>query len=212
MAIKRILFVFLLGAFLSSVARGQATYPAASCNLSAVQAAITAELITPADGDIITIPVDTYTWTGTTAVTGSFTTSVTIQGAGAVSATADGTGTTGSDVTIIIDNINHSSGPANSLSLSAIAWKSLRLTGIFFQMNGSSTVAANGIVGIGGTSTAVRVDHNHFFLNLFGAQGMRVGGAVLGVADHRLGKYWRFRAADVLAWIERQRVGGRAGA
>jgi len=36
--------------------------------------------------------------------------------------------------------------------------------------------------------------------------------SLLGVADHRLGKYWRFRAADVLAWIERQRVGGRAGA
>jgi excisionase family DNA binding protein len=28
----------------------------------------------------------------------------------------------------------------------------------------------------------------------------------------RLGKYWRFREADVLAWIERQRVGARPNA
>lgn len=28
----------------------------------------------------------------------------------------------------------------------------------------------------------------------------------------RLGKYWRFRESDVLAWIERQRVGPRPNA
>jgi excisionase family DNA binding protein len=28
----------------------------------------------------------------------------------------------------------------------------------------------------------------------------------------RLGKYWRFREADVLAWLERQRSGGHSGA
>jgi len=27
-----------------------------------------------------------------------------------------------------------------------------------------------------------------------------------GLPSYRLGKYWRFREADVLAWIERQRV------
>jgi excisionase family DNA binding protein len=32
------------------------------------------------------------------------------------------------------------------------------------------------------------------------------------IPGFRLGKYWRFRATDVLAWIERQRVGGRTGA
>jgi len=32
------------------------------------------------------------------------------------------------------------------------------------------------------------------------------------IPGFRLGKYWRFREADVLAWIERQRVGGRANA
>lgn len=28
----------------------------------------------------------------------------------------------------------------------------------------------------------------------------------------RLGKYWRFREADVLAWLERQQVGARPNA
>lgn len=28
----------------------------------------------------------------------------------------------------------------------------------------------------------------------------------------RLGKYWRFSEAEVLAWLERQRSGGRANA
>jgi excisionase family DNA binding protein len=32
------------------------------------------------------------------------------------------------------------------------------------------------------------------------------------IPGFRLGKYWRFRAADVLAWIERQRVGARPNA
>ena len=32
------------------------------------------------------------------------------------------------------------------------------------------------------------------------------------IPGFRLGKYWRFREADVLAWIDNQRVGGRADA
>jgi len=32
------------------------------------------------------------------------------------------------------------------------------------------------------------------------------------IPGFRLGKYWRFRSEDVLAWIERQRVGGRPNA
>jgi excisionase family DNA binding protein len=32
------------------------------------------------------------------------------------------------------------------------------------------------------------------------------------IPGFRLGKYWRFRAGDVFAWLERQRSGGRAHA
>lgn len=32
------------------------------------------------------------------------------------------------------------------------------------------------------------------------------------IPGFRLGKYWRFREADILAWIERQRVGASPNA
>jgi len=32
------------------------------------------------------------------------------------------------------------------------------------------------------------------------------------IPGFRLGKYWRFRGADVLAWLERQRVGAKSNA
>jgi excisionase family DNA binding protein len=32
------------------------------------------------------------------------------------------------------------------------------------------------------------------------------------IPGFRLGKYWRFREADVLAWLERQRVGAKPDA
>jgi len=32
------------------------------------------------------------------------------------------------------------------------------------------------------------------------------------IPGFRLGKYWRFRSEDVLAWIERQQAGGRPNA
>jgi excisionase family DNA binding protein len=32
------------------------------------------------------------------------------------------------------------------------------------------------------------------------------------IPGFRLGKYWRFREEDVMAWVERQRIGGRPNA
>jgi excisionase family DNA binding protein len=32
------------------------------------------------------------------------------------------------------------------------------------------------------------------------------------IPGFRLGKYWRFQEAEILAWLERQRSGGRANA
>jgi len=67
----------------ASIVSAQKNYPAASCGLTDVQNAINLENATPADGDTITIPAcpSGVAWTGSTAVTGSFTTNVTIQGA-----------------------------------------------------------------------------------------------------------------------------------
>ena len=47
-------------------------FPAANCSQSAVQAAITAEQVSPLDGDTITIPACSATWTGTTGISQTF--------------------------------------------------------------------------------------------------------------------------------------------
>ena len=180
---KAVLFTFLLSA-LAAPSWAQKTFTAASCSVSDVQAAINLELATPADGDVISIPPGTCTWTGTTAVSASFTTSVTIQGAGAISATTGGASTTGSDVTVIIDNINHSSGPSQSLAITTTAGKSFRLTGVAVESNGSSTVAAEAIVSITGESTAVRVDHCHFLMSSTAPSYDLFLNGVYGVMDH----------------------------
>jgi len=180
---KNILLAFLLSAF-GATALAQRTYTAASCNLSDVQAAFNQELANPMDGDIISIPSGTCTWSGNTMVSASFTTSVTIQGQGAVSSTDGGASVTGSDRTIIYDNINHTSGASSAMAISAPSGKSLRISGIAFLMNGSSSVAGNGILSIGGSSASERVDHCHFYLNRSGAVGLHIAGRALGVVDH----------------------------
>jgi hypothetical protein len=179
---KTILFTFLLSA-LAAPLWAQGSYTAASCNLSDVQAAINRELAHPVDGDIISIPSGTCTWSGTTMVSASFTKSVTIQGAGAVSSTTNGASTTGSDATIIYDHLNHGSA-SSTISIDVGTGKSFRITGIALLMDGSSTVSANGMLAIAGTSASVRVDHCHFYFIPWGAVGLRVNGSVTGVADH----------------------------
>ena len=157
-----------------------ATYTAASCNQAAVQAAITLEQATPADGDIIAIPVGTCTWTGTNGISQTFNNSVIIEGAGAISATSGGSSTTGSDLTAITDHI--SSTP--DLALTTVAGKSLEFTGVaLLQDSGSTRGANNGMAQILGSSTSVRVDHCHFY-TYNGGVGLRLDGAILGVSDH----------------------------
>jgi hypothetical protein len=181
-AMRWLLFA-VVAAALSGRAAHAATYAAASCNLSDVQAAINNELAKSADGDIISIPAGTCTWTGTTVVSASFTKSVTIQGAGAISATAGGSSTTGSDATLIYDNVIHSAGPSNSLVINIPAGKSFRLTGIAIGQNGISTTPSDAIVSLNGSSTAVRIDHCHFFM-LLSSHQMAFYGSLLGVIDH----------------------------
>lgn len=155
-----------------------ATYTAASCNQAAVQAAITLEQATPADGDIVSIPAGTCTWTS--GITQTFTNSVTIQGAGAVSSTTGGSGTTGSDQTVIQDGYNSNSA---LLSVTSPSGKSLRITGIAFLQTSSTPAPKYGMVTISGTSMTARIDHCHFYSYLTSNKplGVYVFG---GVADH----------------------------
>ena len=160
-------------------ASAQQTYPAGSCSQNAVASAIAAEQAHPVDGDIISIPTGNCTWTTEISVTSS--NSITIEGAGAISATTGGASTTGTDQTVLLDHT--SSG--KMFAINTVAGKSFRLTGIAFTQDSSSPFTSSGIVGLGGNGTSVRVDHCHFRLVISGTTiGIFAGGSVTGVADH----------------------------
>ena len=172
-----LLFAVLLSPLVSATAHA-ATYPAASCNESDVQAAYKTEQTTPADGDIISIPSGTCTWT--TALNVSPANSLTFQGAGAVSATQGGASTTGTDNTIINDDASAWMG------VTTISGKSLRITGLAIYKNSGYPCCSNGELTITGPSQSVRVDHNHFVVYTSGARMVLIQGSVLGVADHNV--------------------------
>jgi hypothetical protein len=146
----------------ASQAYAQGTYKAATCNLSDVSSAIAAERAHPLDGDIISIPAGTCAWT-TPLFGPTFTNSVTIQGAGAISATTGGAATTGTDQTIIIDHI--SGAHTLLLGIGVNSPKTLRVTGIAFIDDSGSYAAGpdQGMLTLTGSSNAVRADHCHFF-------------------------------------------------
>jgi hypothetical protein len=172
----------LLFSTLAAPMWAQQTYTAPSCSRADVQAAINQHLSNPADGDIISIPAGTCTWTGATALKGNFTHSVTIQGAGAISSTSGGASTTGTDQTVIIDNISHGGGSVPTMELSTVSGKTLRVTGIAVLMNASSSATNNGVVQFGGAFT-VRMDHCHIYTN-GGSTGVTFYGFIIGVLDH----------------------------
>ena len=170
----------LLIASLSPCVPGWATtFTAATCNESDVQTAVTNAVNAAHDGDIVSIPAGTCTWTGSVGVSGNFTSTVTVQGQGAVSSTSGGSSTTGSDVTTIIDNLT---GNPGDLVLTDGSTKTIRITGIALLQNGSSNpLALTGLITL--ASGTVRVDHCHFNTN-GGATALRLNGLTIGVADH----------------------------
>jgi hypothetical protein len=148
-----------------------------------VQAAINMAMARAADGDVIQIPAGTCTWNMNTTVSAHFTSSVTMQCAGAVSATTGGASTTGIDRTTIVDDVPHGSGGQNqSLRIDVAPGKSFRLTQCTFAQDSLSTPANNAIIAISGGSTSVRVDHNHFNMVAFSHELNLT--EIYGVADH----------------------------
>jgi hypothetical protein len=90
---KTAIFIFLLSPFAADL-WAQATYTAASCNRSDVNAVINGATHTAADGDVINIPSGSCTWTsGITVPTGI---GITIQGNGAPNSTTATTGASAS--------------------------------------------------------------------------------------------------------------------
>ncbi len=183
---KGLALVILVTALYAPASRAQSTYTSAGCSQPQIQAAVNAELVAPVDGDIIAIPAGNCTWTGNTTLQTKFTKSVTVQGAGAISATAGGASTTGADNTVITD---HFSGSATRWLLTCAVGKTCRITGIAFHQDTTSVSENGGILLVNGTTgtTTWRVDHIHVKLK-GGNSGVYVGGSgsgwVGGVADH----------------------------
>ena len=153
------------------------TLTATSCSNTNVQKALRK---VAADGTTVGIPAGTCHWT--TSVTFNQVYSTTIQGAGAQTPSG------GKDQTIIYDDTNHGSGGGSpALAINTAAGKSFRLTGLAIYTGSANTsVAYNGVVGISGSSKAVRVDHNHFRIGGNGTHGLQTQGWLHGVIDHNL--------------------------
>ena len=131
---------------------------------SASQSDVAAAIASAADGDIITIPGGTASWTRTLRVKKG----ITIQGAGVGS-------------TIIKDAVQSAAGPLLDCTLAA--GNLTRITGIEFQDGGRTTNNLYGILKFTGSNTdgsRLRMDHCQFDdLN-----GMIVVETVIGVIDH----------------------------
>jgi hypothetical protein len=166
--ISRIIFVtFLSSAFLGGIIAHATTYPAASCNETDVSAALAR---VSADGDIVSIPSGTCTWTSTLSYSQTY--SLTIQGQ---------TTCTGTPASSCTDNTVISDGVANNsaaLYITTLSNKSLRITGISFT--GGNQNNNDGSLRVSGQSTQVRIDHNHFDVL---ATALETDG-IFGVIDH----------------------------
>jgi hypothetical protein len=178
--VKSVLFAALFSVLLFGKTAQAQTINAATCNSSDVQAALNKIAV---DGTTVTIPAGNCTWS--TPVTYNQTKSFTLQGAGAISGTGSmsSIGGTGSDLTVIQDNVNHSVADPPLLQISTLSGKSMRITGIAFTTSAANaTQTFNGCVRIYGSSHSVRIDHNHF--NKINSVDLVVAGWVEGVSDH----------------------------
>ena len=175
--ILRVATLFLLfGSVFVSGARAQ-TINAASCNETDVAAAL---LSITADGTTVVVPEGDCVWT--TSLFYTQTHSFTLQGAGAVTYSSSSISGMGSDLTIIEDNTKSTSA-GSIMGITTLAGKSFRLTGIAFKQSPlNGTQNSGGHVYVGGLSTSVRVDHNHF--NQLNNVDLITQGNVQGVIDH----------------------------
>lgn len=162
--LRAILAVLLLTVSSSTNA---ALINAASCS----QADVHAALNTAHDGDIVSIPAGTCTWTRQ-VILNQGSRSLTIRGAGI-------------DATTIIDNVPKLKGGSGLVLwvFHTKAGTSLHLTGITFQGLAQDTKVFNkGTLVFEGTSHSVRIDH--IKIDRPGTGAMVFSGDIWGVVDH----------------------------
>src|SRR5882762_5695186 len=122
------------------------------------------------DGDIVTIPPGTASWTSTLSITKG----ITLIGAG-------------SDITIILDNvpINSIIGSAIVINTTLVAGQTFRVSGLTVKYGTRTAKPISGaVINAQGTCFAYRIDHIHFDQPY--DKGIHIGGWTYGVIDHCL--------------------------
>jgi len=132
------------------------------------------DLPSTVDGDIITIPSGTFSWTHVVNVTKG----VSIQGNTTVNSD---TGVCNDQTVILDDIVDLFTAIFDGNITGNKAW---RLTGITFKAGSRNTNVPNGIIRVHGDSHRVRFDHLHFTGQLKQSNGISIYSGIYGVADH----------------------------
>jgi len=135
------------------------------------------------DGDTITLPAGTFSWTSVLTVTKG----IKLQGATTITGLPNNPVVT--DTTIIQDYTPRSGPDAGIVSAQVNASQSFRLTGMTFRYGGSTVYGGNGAIQVASTgpqpNSSVRIDHCHFD-HLYWGYSMAIYGWIYGVDDHNV--------------------------
>ncbi len=135
------------------------------------------------EGDTITIPAGTFSWSSRLNITKG----ITLKGATNIVGASWNPAVT--DATIIQDNTPRSGPDAGIISAELNPGQSFRLTGITFRHGGSNAYGANGAIRVTSNgsepNTSVRIDHCHFDY-LYSAYAIWISGWIYGVDDHNV--------------------------
>ena len=138
------------------------------------------------DGDTITLPAGTFSWTQHVTITKG----ITIQGQTTTTGdhtTFDIAAMTSNDQTNLVDNLVRISGGQGFFHCTIPSGKTFRLTGVTFSgQGGATTTMYNGAIRFWGGSNGIRVDHCHFSNPLYHESYVVINGPIYGVMDHCL--------------------------
>jgi len=166
---KILLFILILSGFAGP------RCGAAVCHSDGSAASVQACHDNASEGDTITIPAGTFSWTTHVTITKG----ITIQGQTTVNSD---TGVC-NDQTVLLDNLGPSvPGGEGYFHCRVNAGQALRITGLTFKA-GTTTSKYNGAIRVSGNSNQVRLDHLHF-TNLYHTNYIAIYGTVRGVSDH----------------------------
>src|SRR5437867_1109338 len=129
------------------------------------------------DGDTITMPVGTFSWTQGVTITKG----ITLQGL----TTTDPVNRTAEDQTIVLDNVARGAGMP-IIMIQSVAGKSFRLSGLTFSVGSVTISNSNGAIKLYGDSQTVRIDHCHFNNLAYQSICIKALDSVYGVIDHNV--------------------------